>query len=76
VNFLSDPYSLTPLPSGGNYIENGSWQPAVYPGVVSNGDLYNFQIASDVIPEPAAWTLMLLGVGAVGFAARRRALTA
>ena len=71
-NFLSDQEHGRPLialPNGLNFVENGKFQDIVFPGVVSNGDFYTIQMASDV-PEPAAWALMLLGVGAVGFGLR------
>jgi hypothetical protein len=34
---------------------------------------YQMELSDVAVPEPAAWALMLVGVGAVGFAARRRA---
>ncbi|MDB5479645.1 MAG: hypothetical protein JWO83_698 [Caulobacteraceae bacterium] len=77
VVFLSDPNSLSPLPNGGVNLENGQFQPGVLAGIVSNGDFYNLQIASDLeVPEPATWAMMLLGAGLVGLVARRRAALA
>jgi hypothetical protein len=79
IDFRSDPELAGPLPDGGHFIEDGSFQPAVYPGTVSNGDYYNLQIASDVgdVPEPAAWALMLIGFGGMGtmLRARRKGVT-
>jgi hypothetical protein len=42
-------------------------------GVIQFGD-FNF-IAESVVPEPAAWAMMLVGIGAVGVAMRRRSRT-
>jgi hypothetical protein len=78
VVFLSDPEGGMPLqalPNGGVNIENGKFQQGVLSGVVSNGDFYNLQIASDV-PEPATWAMMLIGAGLVGAMVRRRAAMA
>ena len=43
-------------------------------GTIKFGD-FDF-IAESVVPEPASWALMLVGVGAVGFAMRRRSKVA
>jgi len=43
-------------------------------GSIGFGD-FDF-IAESTVPEPAAWTLMLVGVGAIGFAMRRRSKVA
>jgi probable HAF family extracellular repeat protein len=37
----------------------------------AGGSLYGF-LATPYVPEPQTWSLMLLGVGAIGLAARRR----
>lgn len=78
VVFLSDPNTMGPLPNGGVNIETGMFQQAVLSGIVSNGDFYDLQIASDIneVPEPATWAMMLLGAGLVGLVARRRAALA
>lgn len=38
----------------------------------SGSTTYNFEAATGAVPEPATWALMILGMGAVGFAMRRR----
>ncbi len=46
-------------------------------GVFPNTDgPYQMEISDIAVPEPAAWALMLIGVGGVGWAARRRAKSA
>jgi hypothetical protein len=74
VNFESDTDAgaLTPLPNGGSVIETGTFQQSVLAGVVSNGDFYNIQIASDVRDAPEPATLSLLGLGLVGLVMMRR----
>ena len=32
----------------------------------------NFSFSAAAVPEPATWAMMILGMGAVGFAMRRR----
>jgi hypothetical protein len=34
--------------------------------------VFNIALATAAVPEPATWTLMIMGMGAVGFAMRRR----
>ena len=70
VVFISDEANPVALPGGGVNIENGSFQPGVLSGVVSNGDFYNIEIASSDAPEPATWAMMLLGFGGLGAAMR------
>ncbi len=76
IDFRSASALAGALPNGGAYIEDGSFQQAVYPGTVSNGDYYNIQMASEAdaggVPEPATWSLMLLGVAGLGGALRSR----
>ncbi len=73
-SFLSDNGSLlNALPFGGHFDENGQWQDIVAAGIVSNGDFYQIQMRSDLdVPEPATWTLMLIGFGGLGVALRSR----
>lgn len=68
---------ISALADGGHFIEDGTFQPAVYPGTVSNGDFYNIQMASfdshdGGVPEPATWAMMLMGFFGLGATLRRR----
>jgi hypothetical protein len=74
--FHSDVDGGTPLElltNGVAIIETGGFQ-TVYDFTVSNGDHYTLQFASDAIPEPASWALMIGGFGMVGAMMRRRKL--
>jgi hypothetical protein len=42
------------------------------PQVVLSGEVGSGSLVENVVPEPMAWTLMLLGFGGVGAAVRRR----
>jgi len=46
------------------------------PGTYSGGEIRGFLPITTVIPEPGTYALMLAGLGAVGFAARRRRVAA
>ena len=41
-------------------------------GNVFTGSISNVVVATAAVPEPATWGMMILGMGAVGFAMRRR----
>ena len=40
-------------------------------GTRGDGSVFGGHVTADAVPEPATWAMMLLGFGAIGFAARR-----
>ena len=52
--------------------EDSSYTCCSYNFDVTAGAAGHFTLSYMAVPEPATWTMMLLGLGAIGFAARRR----
>jgi hypothetical protein len=61
--------TLLTLTAGTYYMQ---YSPSISPTELATGGVTLLQ----TVPEPAAWALMLVGVGALGAAMRRRRLTA
>ena len=68
----------TAIGGAANTSDGGStWTSGYFCG--GNGDCLNsvsFSLFGSAVPEPATWALMLIGVGGIGVAMRRRARTA
>jgi hypothetical protein len=62
-----------------NFYNNGTNDVVLFTGLVNgteyyaqSGSLNITEASSGAVPEPASWAMMILGVGAVGYAMRRR----
>jgi hypothetical protein len=61
------------------WFQNGAYDTALFGHIAGGAENYQYNgVAATVaaVPEPATWTMLILGVGMIGFAARRRSVGA
>jgi PEP-CTERM motif len=84
---LSEDYVYENADPSGNNFPSGLYFNGVFPYVYTDvysspasayvydnadGENYAFLVSGAAVPEPATWTMLIAGLGLIGFAARRR----